>query len=1116
MPQLTVYKASAGSGKTFRLTIEYLKLLLENPLAYRHILAVTFTNKATAEMKERVLMALEELSNTTEKPKSGMLEILGQELNINSAEIQRKAGLALSYLLHDYGRFRIETIDSFFSSILRNLARELGIGTALNIELNSNQVLDDAVKRLLDKANEHPELLLWITEYIEDRLQDGKSWKIEVQLKDFGKNMFKEVFKVKEAVLGDKLKDKQFLMNYKKLLRSIEKESQERIKGLAEPFFKILESSGLTVSDFSNKETGPCAYFIKLQRGEGSSAILTIRVKNGMTDPTIWRTKTSANASLIENLATEKIMPLMAETEHKRVALWRDYMSAKSAGKRLNQVGLLTDIASEVHQLNNENHRFLLADTNAFLNNMIDGSDSTFIYEKTGVEIHHILFDEFQDTSRLQWETFKPLLQEALSNGYKSLIVGDEKQSIYRWRNGDWRILGQIENEIKSAEIEVKSLNNNWRSAKNVVQFNNLIFQLLEKYFNQCHLETFEAPSIELKNAYADVAQIPMKEGIEGMVELNFIRAPKDVSYQNEVLKRMTKQIETLQRSGIQPHELAILIRTNKEIPMIGAYLAEYKKSDQADKNLCYDVVSDDAFLLKSSKAVQIVMNALSVLNDPTDAVKRTLLKFDYQSDVVQMQKTGHALFKQDYLKTKQTHQKTVYKRNLDDFSQDAALLPIAFVEEFEALQRMPLYELIERLYQIFELSKIDAQDSYLHCFMDKLSTYLLRAPSDIESFIEYWETDLSNQSIPSNAVVNGIRILSIHKSKGLEFHTVLIPFCDWPLTTNGNNTITLWCSTDIIPYNQLDIIPVDYGSSMNESIFKNEYAEETLQLWVDCLNLLYVAFTRAQFHLITFSRGLKLESSTTSSSTSAEAPSTSGSKANKIGELLHEILHSNAAELPLTCFETIEDDTQVICNTYQWGSLLVETHKTTSPKASRDIPIRFESRPHKTKFRQSNRSAEFCKQEDGSESTTSGYIQRGNLLHKLFQNIRTLQDIPKALNTLIQEGLISAAEADVYETYTRNALSNKQASDWYSGKYKLYNECAILFPAEDGSIQLKRPDRVMMDDNRVEIVDFKFGQEKPSHYKQVREYMQLMSGMGHSNITGYLWYVDESRLIQV
>lgn len=1100
MPQLTVYKASAGSGKTFRLTIEYLKLLLENPLAYRHILAVTFTNKATAEMKERVLMALEELSNTTEKPKSGMLEILGQELNINSAEIQRKAGLALSYLLHDYGRFRIETIDSFFSSILRNLARELGIGTALNIELNSNQVLDDAVKRLLDKANEHPELLSWITEYIEDRLQDGKSWKIDAQLKDFGKNMFKEVFKVKEAVLGDKLKDKQFLMNYKKLLRSIEKESLEKIKGLAEPFFKILESSGLSVRDFSNKESGPCAYFIKLKRGEGSSAILTIRVKNGMTDPTIWRTKTSANASLIENLATEKIMPLMAETELKRVALWRDYMSAKSAGKRLNQVGLLTDIASEVHQLNNENHRFLLADTNAFLNNMIDGSDSTFIYEKTGVEIHHILFDEFQDTSRLQWETFKPLLQEALSNGYKSLIVGDEKQSIYRWRNGDWRILGHIEDEIKAVEIEVKSLNNNWRSAKNVVQFNNLIFQLLEKYFNQCHLETFEAPSIELKKAYADVAQIPMKEGIEGMVELNFIRTPKDISYENEVLKRMTKQIESLQKSGIQPHELAILIRTNKEIPMIGAFLAEYKKSDQADKNLCYDVVSDDAFLLKSSKAVQIVMNALRVLNDPTDAVKRTLLKFDYQSDVVQMQENGHALFQQEHRTPKQAKQKTVYKRTLTDFSQDAALLPEAFVEEFEALQRMPLYELIERLFQIFELSKIDAQDSYLHCFMDKLSTYLLRAPSDIESFLDYWDTDLSNQSIPSNAVVNGIRILSIHKSKGLEFHTVLIPFCDWPLTSK--NTITLWCSPDSMPYNQLDIIPIDYGPNMNESIFKKDFAEETLQLWVDCLNLLYVAFTRAKFHLITFSKGLKLDSST--------------SKADKIGKLLHEILHTNAADLPLTCLETTDETTQVNCDTFQWGSLHIETQETASSKASRDIPIRFESRPHKTKFRQSNRSTEFCKQEDDSESTTSGYIQRGNLLHKLFQNIRTLQDIPKALNTLIQEGLISAAEADVYETYTRNALSNKQASDWYSGNYKLYNECAILCPAEDGSIQLKRPDRVMMDGDRVEIVDFKFGQEKPSHYKQVREYMQLMSGMGHSNITGYLWYVDESRLIEV
>jgi len=1107
MPQLTVYKASAGSGKTWRLTVEYLKLLVADPESYRSILAVTFTNKATAEMKERVLNALYELMHidSTATPE-GMTEAICNELHISPALAKSRATQAIGCLLHDYGRFRIETIDSFFQSVLRNLARELGLGAWLNIELNNDAVLSDAVDALIDKASGNKELLQWMTDYMEEQLQEGKSWRIDGVLKNFGKTIFKEYFKEKEKVLTEKLNNKGFLKAYKKKLKEIEKDGLDRLQSATDEFFKILDDHVLLIEDFSRGKTGPCSYFLKLKNGDCGDGVINKYVQDGLDDPSKWSTKTSKLNSQITALAESKLNPLINETETLRKKLYPQIISARLAGKHLNQVGLLTDIASEVREQNRENNRFLLSDTNALLKSLLDGADASFVYEKTGTELNHILFDEFQDTSRMQWDTFKPLLAEGLANGHDSLIVGDEKQSIYRWRNGDWRILGSIEKEMRPAKVEEKKLDSNWRSQRNIINFNNALFTNLERDINRMHQEKFGQESPELSNAYSDVIQQSGKKDVQGLVDISFISAKNDSVYKPMVLQKMIQKIEELQRSGIRPDQIAILIRVNKSIPEIGEYFAEYKASDQHDPSLCYDIVSDDAFLLRSSRSVQILIDVLRLLYDSINPIPQALLKLDYLTDVKSYPGEMHPLFRQPF-KEKEKSSKTAYKKSYTDSNPENPVLPTEFLNRFESLQRLPLYELVEEVYRLFELEKIQAQDSYLHCFMDKLSEYLLHAPSDLGSFLKHWDEKMSDLSIPAGSVVNGIRILSIHKSKGLEFHTVLIPFCDWKLLSPVTS-FQVWCPPTQAPFNEIDLLPIDYSDDMACSIFSQEHAEETLQLWVDALNMLYVAFTRAKQNLYVFSKGNDLVKK-------YNGPKT-------IGNLMQDSLKAGIPNLNgiYKEAETIENEDLMLAS-YTLGKfgLGVDEHdeKPTSVLRDKgiDVSIPFRSFAHKTRFRQSNRSREFCKGRD-PEGYTTTYIDRGKLLHRLFSEIKIKTDLSSALQNLINEGLLQSEEAAEYNSYVSNALSINEVKDWYSGKYRLFNECSILCQGPDGKLQLKRPDRVMLQDNNVQVVDFKFGKPSNSYHKQVKEYMQLLSDMGYAGVKGYLWYVDENLVVAV
>ena len=1047
--ELLVYKASAGSGKTFTLAVEYIKLLILNPRAYRQILAVTFTNKATAEMKERILSQLYGIWKG-DKDSDAYLKRIIVETGKPVEEVREAAKVALTNMLHDYRRFRVEKIDSFFQSVMRNLARELELSPNLNIELNNQEVLSDAVDSMIEKLGPTSPVLAWLLDYINERIADDKRWNVSDEVKSFGRNIFDEGYIEKGEGLRQKLIENPGLIkNYRRELKEMETEALEQMKGFYDQFEGELDGHALNADDLKNGSRGIGSYFRKLNNGILGDDIRNATVEKCLTDEKNWAAKSSPRYQDILQLASGSLMPLLNEAEKFRSKNNKIVNSCRLSMQHLNKVQLLANIDEEVRRLNRENNRFLLSDTNALLHQLVKDGDSSFVFEKIGTNIRNVMIDEFQDTSRMQWGNFRLLLLEGLSQGADSLIVGDVKQSIYRWRNGDWGILNGLNDRIEHFPIRVETLKTNRRSETDVIRFNNEIFTSAVNYLNAVYKEELKTDCEALQKAYSDVAQESPKEERKGYVKVSFLEPDEEHDYTEQTLIGLGEEVERLQNSGVKLNDIAILVRKNKSIPRIADYF---------DKTLQYKIVSDEAFRLDASLAICMMIDALRYLSDPKNRIARASLITNYQ-----LQIKG-------------------YEGSLDNLLTAPAetLLPEAFIKKIETLRLMPLYELLEELFSLFEMNRISDQDAYLFAFFDAVTDYLQSNSSELDGFIRFWEETLCGKTIPSGEM-EGIRIFSIHKSKGLEFHTVLLPFCDWKLENETNNQL-VWCIPEEAPFNELDIVPVNYSAQMGASVYRKDYQQERLQLWVDNLNLLYVAFTRAGKNLIVWSRkGQK------------------GTMSELLTAALPEVARKNRIDWN-------EDEP------YEQGELCPSSkkeEKVSTNKLTRKpdkLPVSMESMRHEIEFRQSNRSADFIKGIDEEESEDR-FINRGRLLHTLFSAIETEKDIDTAIERLIFEGVIGSRKVEEeIRKVTHKAFSMPEIQDWYSGRWQLFNECAIIYK-EDGMLQTRRPDRVMMQDGQVVVVDFKFGKPNKKYNKQVQGYMQLLTKMGYGNIRGYLWY---------
>ena len=1072
--ELLVYKASAGSGKTFTLAVEYIKHLILNPRAYQQILAVTFTNKATAEMKERILQQLYGIwvSDPASEPYLNRIREDLQRKSLSEDDIRLAAGTALQYMLHDYSRFRVETIDSFFQSVMRNLARELELSPNLNIELNNTEVLSDAVDSLIEKLTPSSPVLAWLLDYINERIADDKRWNVSNEIKRFGWNIFDEGYIEQGEGLRQQLKDPNTIKLYRNELREMETEALEQMKGFYDQFIGELEAHALTPEDLKGGARGIGSYFRKLRDGRLSDKdTVNATLKNSLDDAKNWATKTSAQKNDIIRLAETSLLPLLQDAETFRPRNNKIVNSCRLSLQHLNKLQLLAHIDEEVRELNREHNRFLLSDTNALLHNLVRDGDSSFVFEKIGANIRNVMIDEFQDTSRMQWDNFKILLLEGLSQGADSLIVGDVKQSIYRWRNGDWGILNALGTKDSSFPfpVRVETLKTNRRSETNVIRFNNNLFTAAVEYLNMLHLKELQEDCHPLQRAYADVAQESPRTEAKGYIKATFLEPDEAHNYTELTIISLGEEVQRLLEAGVKLNDITILVRKNKNIPPIADYF---------DKTMHLPVVSDEAFRLDASQAICMLIDALRYLSNPEDKVACASLMMNYELGI---KKQGGDW---DSLLTAKPEE----------------ALPVAFVTGMETLRLMPLYELLEELFSLFDMKRIEEQDAYLFSFFDAVTEYLQNNSSDLDAFIRYWNETLCNKTIPSGEM-DGIRILSIHKSKGLEFHTVLIPFCDWKLENETNNQL-IWCSPTEAPFSTLDIVPVNYSSTMAESVYRQNYLDERLQLWVDNLNLLYVAFTRAGKNLIFWCK--------------------KGQKGT-MSELLANALPQVAAREGDENWDEEEPfENGELCPSKYTGT---DEHLPDAPKVSANrlaqkpdkLPVHMESMRHDIEFRQSNRSADFIQGVDEEESDNR-FINRGRLLHTLFSAIETEEDIDNAIDQLVFEGIIGKPETEEkIRELTHHAFSLPQVQDWYSGSWHLFNECDIIWQ-ERGELRTRRPDRVMMRGNEIVVIDFKFGKQNKKYNKQVQGYMQLLTRMGYlkENIEGYLWYVEEDLIEKV
>ena len=545
--ELLVYKASAGSGKTFTLAVEYIKLLILNPRAYRQILAVTFTNKATAEMKERILTQLYGIWKA-DPASDAYLKRIKEDLNSSSLsdkELRQRAGMALQYMLHDYSRFRVETIDSFFQSVMRNLARELELSPNLNIELNNADVLSDAVDSMIEKLTPSSPVLAWLLDYINERIADDKRWNVSNEVKSFGRNIFDESYIERGEGLRLKLRSPETIKLYRDVLREMETDALEQMKGFYDQFEGELDGHALVPEDLKGGARGIGSYFRKLRDGRLTDKdVLNATLQNSLADAKNWTTKTSSRKDEIIRLAETSLIPLLQDAERLRPQKSRTINSCRLSLQHLNKLQLLNHIDEEVRTLNREHNRFLLSDTNALLHKLVHEGDSSFVFEKIGANIRNVMIDEFQDTSRMQWDNFRLLLLEGLSQGADSLIVGDVKQSIYRWRNGDWGILNSLGSSQSQPQlynnssqlsfpfpVRVETLKVNRRSETNVINFNNRLFTAAVDYLNSLHLEELKEECFPLKRAYADVAQESPKTNSKGYVKVSFIEPDEERNY---------------------------------------------------------------------------------------------------------------------------------------------------------------------------------------------------------------------------------------------------------------------------------------------------------------------------------------------------------------------------------------------------------------------------------------------------------------------------------------------------------------------------------------------------------------------------------------------------------
>jgi len=1064
-----ILQASAGSGKTFSLAVHYLTLLFSNENKYREILAVTFTNKATEEMKTRILdvlrgLALQDDSSSIDSYKQLILKAYP---DFTKEILSERADIIYRKILHDYSRFSVSTIDGFVQKVIRGFAFELGLDAAYSLEMNIDKVKDNLVDRLDKELDKNPELVKWIISLAKERIDENKSWNYKTELLSLTGEIFKERFADFDNALNTIGLENANQVFYKYAAQTKEEIQQfeNSVSALAQSALGIMERLNVVSDELKGKSRSPLLRLKKLAEKDFKEAEKLFVLIDASPDE--WFQKNASQDCYPEINTLLKQIQVLFEAEG------ANYVLAQQFNKNVYYLRLMQELAVLLKDYREESGNLLISDAQNLLSGITKdaGDNPSFIWEKIGNKYKNFLFDEFQDTSVSQWGSFNSLVKNAVASPSGTLtdhlIVGDTKQSIYRWRNGDWNILhSQAKIDLALHNVNDDYLEENYRSSTNIIRFNNFLYKRLPQLIQtKLNGDVLDAENNQLSqwwneknyheiinNIYAQAEQKVTPYTPEGgtIKVKKFVKEEEDERlYSDSVFREyslnyLISEIQDLKENR-QYHykDMSVLVRSNREA----------LETVQALMEAQIPVVSGEALLIANNTAIKLILNTLNVL---VGFKENTSL---YKANCI-------ALYHK--IKNEDINPNSYLNLRFKSLEELSHLLPEDLCKNAQSWMQLPLPELAEKIIKSYGLDSQQVHLPYLLAFRDITGNASRQGEKGILSFLSWWEEDGYKKALPSPEEANAVQILTIHKSKGLAFRAVFIPFCD--LSLSGKTNSIFWVPSAETPYHELGSIPLKYTKSLAKSSVAKYYFEEELYRHMDSLNMIYVATTRAKDYIY---MGIKAK--------------TKEEEMNTIGDLLNSLYKDEFDEEHLFKEEAYLAKPE---QEHQRNTIVLEKYPTSDRVSEIYKPLEEKNINHILNLEKAGRD--------------------GSILHDILAAVKNINEVDDYLKNLNLQGTITADEMENFRKEAVEVLSHPDLQQLLASADKTIEEKGII----DRHGKQHRPDKVILSKGEIIIIDYKFTlKEYQEHELQVQNYKDLFYAMGYKKVSAYLFYAITKKI---